>query len=468
MTLLRSLGWLGYQALLALVTVLAIPYFVLRRRGTGWSHYLPTLRGRSTLDLGTPAEPGPDPSRGSGRDADGCLWIHAVSVGEVSVAATLVRQLPESLPLVITTVTPTGQAQARRLFAGRRAAGRATVAYLPYDFGPLIRRFLRAHDPRALVLVEGDYWPLTLHLLKRRGAPLAVANGRVSNRTFDRRRRLGWSHRLRYGPVDRFGVQTADDRDRLVALGIEGSKVEVTGNLKFDAPEPPSLPELEALLRSLAGDRPILVAGSTMDGEDQAVIDAFHHLGGGERALLVLAPRHPERWDRVARLLEDSGLRTQRRSLSKGEARPIDALLLDSLGELAAVYGLGTAAFIGGTLVPTGGHNPLEPARFAVPTVVGPSMFNFVEMAEIFDRAGAWRRAADATALGETWGAWLDDPEAAKQVGRAAADLLEQNRGAAERTARMIETLLRSRESSSALLDDSSTTSSSNPGSPEA
>lgn len=450
MTLLRSLAWLLYQVALGLATVLAIPHFALRRRGSGWSHYLPTLRGRSTLDLGSPPAPGNGPAKGP----DGCLWIHAVSVGEVSVATTLVRQLPEDLPLVITTVTPTGQAQARRLFAGRRAAGRATVAYLPYDFAPLIRRFLRAYDPRALVLVEGDYWPLTLHLLKRRGAPIAVANGRVSNRTYDRRRWLGWSHRLRYGPVDRFGVQSADDRARLVALGVDGSKIEITGNLKFDAPEPQSLPELETLLRGLARDRPILVAGSTMDGEDEAVIRAFHHLGGGDRALLVLAPRHPERWDRVARLLEDSGLRTRRRSLSKaaqgqakeGNGDPVDALLLDSLGELAAVYGLGTAAFIGGTLVSTGGHNPLEPARFAVPTVVGPSMFNFVEMAEIFDRAGAWRRAEDATALGEIWASWLDDPEAAGKVGRAAADLLEQNRGAAERTARMIEKLLRSSE----------------------
>ena len=395
--------------------------FLLARRG---SHYLPTLSGRLGRAEGAPR-------------VTGGLWLHAVSVGEVGVAATLARALPPDLPLLITTVTPTGQARARALFPpdGPRPA---EVAYLPFDLGFAVRRFYDRFAPRALVLVEGDYWPLVLHEARRRDLPVAVVNGRVGDRSFARLRRLRPLLGPLFSGVDRFGVQTEEDRNRLAALGIPPERIAVTGNLKYESPEPPRKPELEETLRALAAGRPLLLAGSTMAGEEEQVLEAHRIAGGGARALLVLAPRHPERWGEVEALLRDRGIAAARRSRVPEATAPPDVLLLDSLGELAALYRLAAAAFIGGTLVPTGGHNPLEPARFGVPVAVGPSMHNFREMAGQFDRAHAWRRAADAPALGAIWKEWLDDPAAAREQGARAAALVEANRGSLERTLRVL------------------------------
>jgi 3-deoxy-D-manno-octulosonic-acid transferase len=416
---MRLVFW-GFYQLAAAVALLAAGPFLLARRG---SHYLPTLAGRLGRSQG-PASAG------------GALWLHAVSVGEVGVAATLARGLPPEVPLLVTTITPTGQERARAAFAGR-----AEVAYLPFELGFAVGRFFRRHRPRALVLIEGDYWPLVLREARRRGLPIAVVNGRVGDRGFGRMRRL----RLLLGPlfagVGRFGVQSRQDRDRLLALGVDAGRVAVTGNLKYESPEPARKPELEDALRRLAGGRPILLAGSTMAGEEAAVLDAFAALGGGERALLVLAPRHPERWNEVDALLRARGEAAVRRTalLTSGQPSGSPAvLLLDSLGELAGLYRLAAAAFIGGTLVPTGGHNPLEAARFGVPLAVGPAMHNFREMADAFDRAGAWRRVKDAGELGAVWRGWLERPETGHETGERALRLVEENRGALARTVEML------------------------------
>lgn len=399
--------------------------FLLARRG---KHYLPTLAGR----LGRGDNPG-EASLGRGG-----LWIHAVSVGEVGVAATLVKALPAGLPLLVTTTTPTGQARAKAAFAGR-----AAVAYFPFDLGFAARALLARHAPRALVLVEGDYWPLVLAEVRRRGMPVAVVNGRVGDKSFARQRRLKRFLSPLFAGVSRFGVQTAQDRDRLAALGIPEAAIIVTGNLKYETPEPPRLPEVEDALAALAAGRPLLLAGSTMSGEEEAVLDAFASAGGGERALLVIAPRHPERWDEVAGLLERRGLRHLRRSQLAASSQPRpDVVLLDSLGELAALYRIAAAAFIGGTLVPTGGHNPLEAARFGVPVAVGPSMQNFRDMAAQFDARQAWARVDDAAALGAAWGEWLAHPETGTEIGGRATALIAENRGAVERTVALLKPLL--------------------------
>ncbi len=439
MGFLRAFAWWLYQGLQILFLGLSGPFYALRRGGKGLGHYLPTLRGRATLDA-PPA--GPEP-------AEPPVWIHAVSVGEVGVAATFASRLPSSLPLVITTVTPTGQAQASRLFQGKAFQGRhVRVAYLPFDLGPIVRRFLRRFRPRALVLTEGDYWPLTLSILRRRGLPIAVVNGRISDRAFRRQQRIGRINDLFYAPVQRFGLQTEQDRSRLVDLGADPARVHVTGNLKFDSRPPAEVLDVEKLIEELAAGRPILVAGSTMDGEDELVLDAFSGLGAGERALLVIAPRHPERWDRVAGLMLDRGYTVARRSAFGPEStglrseQRVDLVLLDSLGELASIYRVAAAAFIGGTLVPTGGHNPLEPAVFGTPTVVGPSMFNFQEMADSFDQFNAWGRAADSDELGRIWDSWLEQPELGQAVGGRALELLEANRGALDRTLELLQPLL--------------------------
>lgn len=346
------------------------------------------------------------------------------------MAATLVKALPAGIPLLVTTVTPTGQERARVLFKDR-----AEIAYLPFDLGFAVRRFFDRFRPRALILVEGDYWPLVLSEARRRGLPVAVINGRVGDRSFGRMRHVKGLLGFLFSGVDRFGVQTPEDRDRLLALGVPAKRVAVTGNLKYESPEPMFKPELEDRLRALAHGRPVLLAGSTMRGEEEQVLDAFARLGG--RALLVLAPRHPERWDEADALLRARGVNAVRRSRIPEGGRA-DVVLLDSLGELAGLYRIAAGSFIGGTLVPTGGHNPLEPARFGVPVAVGPSMHNFRDMAEQFDRARAWRRVADADELARVWAEWIDDPDAAREQGRRALALLEENRGALERTLEML------------------------------
>jgi 3-deoxy-D-manno-octulosonic-acid transferase len=412
----------GLYQLAAGAALLVAGPFLLARRG---SHYLPTLAGR--LGRNPPGAPA------------GPLWIHAVSVGEAGVAATLARALPSAVPLLVTTVTPTGQDRARALFRDRAAT--TEIAYLPFDLGFAVRRFFDRFQPAALILVEGDYWPLVLSEARRRGLPVAVVNGRVGDRGFARMKTLRPLLPYLFTGVERFGVQSAQDRNRLAALGIPPERITVTGNLKYESPEPAVKPELEERLRELADGRPILLAGSTMAGEEEQVLDAFGRLGGddrGHRALLILAPRHPERWEEVWGLLD--GMKAARRSALTTDR--IDAVLLDSLGELAGLYRIAAGAFIGGTLVPTGGHNPLEPARFGVPVAVGPSMHNFRDMAEQFDQARAWRRVENAGELAAAWGEWIGNPDAAREQGERGLRLLEENRGALARTIEMLDPIL--------------------------
>ncbi|MDX1996669.1 MAG: 3-deoxy-D-manno-octulosonic acid transferase [Thermoanaerobaculia bacterium] len=413
--LTAPLWWL-YQLVCAVLLFVVGPFFLLSRG----RHYRQSVRGR--LGFETPVGP----------VRTGGLWLHAVSVGEAGVAATLARALPRDEPALVTTITPTGQEQARKSFGGRCA-----VTYLPFEFGYAVRRLFHRHAPRALVLIEGDLWPLVLRRAGRLGVPVVVVNGRVSDRGFPRLRRVRWLARpLLLEPVRHFGVQTSLDRDRLVAVGVAPERITVTGNLKYETPEPTAAPELYAQLQALAAGRPILVAGSTMAGEETAVLDAFAALGPG-RALLVLAPRHKDRWDAVATELRQRNLAFQRRSRFEGSGGT-DVVLLDSYGELAGVYRLARGAFIGGTLVPTGGHNPLEPALFGIPVVVGPAMDNFREMAEEFDREQAWARVTGAAELAECFRGWLDDPAAAKLLGQRGRGLIERNRGALERTAELL------------------------------
>ena len=410
--------WIFYQVFAMLAMALAAPYLLVRRG----RHYLKTIPGRLAFYEGSvPRSP---------------LWLHAVSVGEVGVAATLIKSLPAKQPLLVTTITPTGQERAQALFGDR-----AAVTYLPFETDLAIQPFLKRFAPRALILVEGDLWPLLLARVKARRLPVAVVNGRVSDHSFQRMSSLRPLLRPLLGPVDGFAVQTDEDRRRLIELGVASDRIERTGNLKFETPEVEPQPALESRLGELADGRPVLIAGSTMSGEEEQVLESFSLLGAGDRALLVLAPRHPERWDDVEELIQRAGFDVLRRSRWGSGERP-GVLLLDSLGELAALYRVAQSAFIGGTLVPTGGHNPLESARYGVPTVVGPSMENFREIADIFDRAAAWQRVADAAQLAAVWENWLRDPDAARRVGQAGAEVVAANRGALAKTLHFLRPLM--------------------------
>ncbi len=405
--------------------LLAAPFLLLRRG----RHYLPTLLPR--LGQRYP------PPGGAGRRA---FWVHAVSVGEAGIATTLLDALRPEQPWVLTTITPTGQALARR-----QLGDRATVTYLPFDLGFAIRSFLESFEPRALVIVEGDLWPLLLRSVRRRKIPCVVVNGRISDRNFRRLKRLvGWIGPL-VQPVDLFAVQAEQDRRRLLDLGVEERRILVTGNLKFESPEPESHPELDRALIAAADGRRILIAGSTMEGEDALVLEAFAGLEA--QAMLILVPRHPERWNPAHDQIVERRLRPLRRSdlildrATESSPRP-DVVLLDSLGELAGLYAIADGAFIGGSLVDTGGHNPLEAARFALPIVVGPSMHNFADIAALFDGADAWRRVGSTEELRSCWKSWVVDPASSKRIGAHARRLVEENRGAMDRTRNaLVETL---------------------------
>ncbi len=419
--------WFLYQLAMAAGLGVAAPV-LLARRGR---HYLATM----------PARLGRLPEARAVRP----LWLHAASVGEAGVAATFARELPPELDLLVTTVTPTGQAAAKRLFAPLAEGGRSVVVtYLPFDFNPLVGRFLARYEPRALVLLESELWPFVLRSCRRRGIPVAVLNARVSDRSFARMRRAGrLCRRTLLDPVHRFGAQSPQDEERLRRLGASDGAVSLTGNLKFDTPEPARVAGLERTLRELAGEWPILVAGSTMPGEEPIVLDAFERLN--HEALLVLAPRHPERFDEVWREIEGRSLRVLRRSAISAagpaglrrETAP-RVVLLDSLGELASIYRLASAAFIGGTLVPTGGHNPIEAARFGVPVIVGPSMENFRRIARDFEAAGALAVVRDGQALTRAWRQALDRPDDSAERGARGLALVDRNRGAVERSVELL------------------------------
>jgi 3-deoxy-D-manno-octulosonic-acid transferase len=403
--------WWLYRFAFALALVIVGPWYALRRR----SALGELVRGRLALD----------PATVDGRP----LWIHAVSVGEVLVAGIFARTLPRELPLVVTTITPTGMARARAVFAER-----ATVLWAPLDLAGPIERFLGGLAPRGLVLIEGDYWPLTLEWCRRRELPIVVVNGRIGDRSFSRLRRFPGLTRVMHRRARRLVVQAEVDRERLVALGVAEERIEVAGNLKFDA-EPKGCPqELGAAILAVAGGRPLAVAGSTMPGEDELVLEAWRQAGGAKVSLLVIAPRHPERFDRVVELVGRLGLSVVRRS-----ALPVDAaadvVVLDSVGELAGVYALATVAFVGGSLVPTGGHNPIEPAQHGVAVAVGPSQENFRDVAAMFERAAAWACVRDGDELGTVWRRWLEQPAERRRVGTAARELVAASRGAAARSA---------------------------------
>ena len=423
--------WFLYQLAMAAGLGVAAPV-LLARRGR---HYLPTLPAR----LGRLPE-----ARGTRP-----LWLHAASVGEAGVAATLARALPPDLDLVVTTVTPTGQAAAKRLFEPLGADGRSVVVtYLPFDLGSLVGRFLDQYAPRALVLFESELWPLLLRDCRRRSIPVAVLNARISDRSYGRMKRAGRLYRrFLLDPLGRLGAQSPQDEQRLLSLGAGRERTSMTGNLKFDTPEPAPVAGLEDALRDLAGNRPILIAGSTMPGEEPIVLDAFERLE--REALLVLAARHPERFDEVWREVEERSLPGIRRSriaaaggTAERPASPPGIVLLDSLGELASIYRLASAAFIGGTLVPTGGHNPIEAARFGVPVIVGPSMENFRRISRDFEAASGLTLAADGEVLTEAWRRFLDEPDQAAAQGRRGMAIVDRNRGAVERSVELLSELV--------------------------
>jgi 3-deoxy-D-manno-octulosonic-acid transferase len=381
-------------------------------------------------------------------DGDESIWIHAVSVGEALAARPLASALKARYPglrLFVSTTTVAGQQVASREIKEADA-----TFYFPIDLGPIVRRTLRLVRPRLLVVMETEIWPILLRECRRQGVHTVMANGRISNRSYPRYRRIRPFIRRVLGHVDRFCMQSQESADRVVDLGADPSHVRVTGNLKFDAlPAAPAAlerggPRVLRYFRVPEG-RPVIVAGSTMKGEELIVLRAFERLREStERPLLVIAPRHPERFDEAERLAREEGFRVARRSaLEIDQEPPADVVILDTIGELAHLYRIATAVFVGGSLVPTGGHNILEPAVFGKPILFGPHMQNFREISTTFLSAGAAVQVASGGALEEALRELLSDAKRRERIGQAARAIIDVNHGAGDRTLTAIGEVLR-------------------------
>lgn len=406
-----------YRVLLLLLLPLALPVLWLRDRLTGKSR--PSFSDRMARDL-PELEPGG-------------IWVHAVSVGEVELTRRLVGELRSrrrELPVLVTATTATGLALARKTLADS-----VEVMPCPVDLPGPVNRVFEAAGPRLLVLVETELWPEMLDQARRRGVPAAVVNGRLSEGSFSRYHRVRELLRPLLAPLSLVLVRDDGDAARFADIGVDDDRIRVAGNIKYDLEPDPEPLQWESDVLRLAGDRPVVVAGSTMEGEEVQVLDAMNRLrSDGATPFLILAPRHPERFDRVADLLDERHVPAARRSRYPRLPERADAFLIDSIGELGRAYRLGSAAFIGGSLVATGGHNPLEPAVWGVPVLSGPHVFNFQEVYDEMVAAGGARIVANAEELANGLGRWLRDPAAARSVGAAGRAEVERHRGATSRT----------------------------------
>jgi 3-deoxy-D-manno-octulosonic-acid transferase len=381
-------------------------------------------------------------------DAEDSIWVHAVSVGELLSARPLISELRKrypSLRLFVSTTTLSGQQLAKR--SNMEVDG---VFYFPFDFPFTVRRTLAIVRPRLFLMVENEVWPNLLRECRRRGIKTMIVNGRISHRSFPRYRLIRPFFRRVLADIDRFCVQGDETTRRLLDLGADPSRITITGSLKFDALETSVVPGRgpSRVLRffRVSPNRLVFVAGSTQRGEDEAVIRAFNRVrttAAGANALLVVAARHPERFAEVERLCRQEGLSTIRRSELPIDAEPrSDAVVLDTIGELAPLYQIATAVFVGGSLVPAGGHNLLEPAAYGKPIVVGPHMENFTEIIEAFLANRAAIQVKTERELEQTIVNLMGDPVRRARLGAAARALVEANRGARDRTLKVIADLL--------------------------
>ncbi|QNI38456.1 3-deoxy-D-manno-octulosonic acid transferase [Edaphobacter sp. 4G125] len=363
------------------------------------------------------------------------IWLHAVSVGEVVAATELIREMRKALPgwvIAVSTTTETGQKLARE-----RLGGESPVFYLPLDFAVLVRRYLKTLGPELLVLMESELWPNLMQECANEGIPIAVINARVSDRSFPRYRRLRalWKPLLKH--VSLFLAQSEETATRLVEIGAPEERVRTSGNLKYDI-KAAGESAMTALLREkIPAGAKVLVAGSTLDGEEKMLLEAWTKvLEVTPEAVLILAPRRTERFDIVAGLVEAAGFDVVRASkLQPGEVSlgQEGVILLDTIGDLASVYSLGTAAFVGGSLVPMGGHNPLEPARFGVPIIMGESWENFREIVVSMQAAKAVRIVA-APDLANAVTDLLMNENGAKEMGQRGQAVFTAQAGATRRT----------------------------------
>ena len=367
------------------------------------------------------------------------IWLHAVSLGEMSAAAPLLRALrlrfPE-IPLVVTTATPAGRARAAALFEGN-----ADIRYLPYDTPGSVRRFLKRTRPRAAIIMETELWPNLLRECERRGIPVLLASARLSSRSVSRYRRFGSLFAGVFSPNLLVAAQSAEDAERFKSIGAAAEQIQVVGNVKFDLElDADIVPAGKAMRSAYAGTRPVWIAGSTHAGEEEQVLDAHAMLlESAPNAVLLMVPRHKDRFAAVAELLARRGSKFSRRSrmASGAEASPLlsdtPVLLVDTVGELVTLYASADAAFVGGSLVPIGGHNLLEPAALGLPVLTGPSYFNGREIAQLLLARGAALEVKGASDLAATLKRLLAEAAAREHMGLIGKEIIAANRGSVAR-----------------------------------
>jgi 3-deoxy-D-manno-octulosonic-acid transferase len=419
-----------YSVVLAAGMLVSLPYWLFQMARHGkYSKGLAERLGRLPSRLQLPKEQEP------------VIWVHAVSVGEVLAVAGLVEELKRHFPqhrIFISTTTDTGQALARKRF------GEEYVFYFPMDFAFAIRPYLGALRPQLVVIAETEFWPNFIRLAHASGARIAVVNARISDRSWPSYRRFRRLLRRLLANVDLFLAQTPEDEARLRDIGAAPERVRVTGNLKFDIPAPAPPAIVESVRKSIAatGAGPVLVCGSTVEGEEPLLLKAFENLlVQHPRAVMILAPRHPQRFTAVSALLGQLSIRFLRRSLWNGEPLTGGVFLLDTIGELAALYALADIAFVGGSLVPRGGHNIIEPAQHGVATVVGNHTENFRDIVSLFRSRDAVRIVGPAELPLVLLELLANDVER-QALGQRAAEAMRSQIGATARTAGELQDLL--------------------------
>ena len=381
-------------------------------------------------------------------DGDESIWIHAVSVGEVLTARALLPELRQRYPrlrLFLSTTTMTGQQIARN-----NLQYVDEVFYFPFDLPFIVNRTLRLVRPRVFIMMETEIWPNLLRACRRAGVRTVLVNGRISSRSFPRYRLARPFFRRVLRDVDRFCMQSEESARRIVEIGADRERVTVTGSLKFDSLEIPGAAAADRgrnrVLRyfRLPPDRPVVIAASTLKGEEEPVLEAFQRIRAmTANALLIIAPRKPERFDDVERMARRAGYDVGRRTELRVDAEPrYDVVILDTIGELAQLYQIATVVFVGGSLVDAGGHNILEPGVFGKPIVFGPHMQNFAEIARAFLDNGAAIQVRSARELEPALLALLADPVRRASLGAAARALVEANRGARGKSLAVIGQLL--------------------------
>jgi 3-deoxy-D-manno-octulosonic-acid transferase len=428
------LSYFLYSLLLAAGMLLSLPYWLYQilRHGKYRSGFAERL-GRVPARL-LAAETVPAHSRR-------IIWVHAVSVGEVLAVSGLIKEMQLKFPrhrVLVTTTTDTGQELARKRF------GEENVFYFPMDFAFAVRPYLRALQPELVVLAETEFWPNFLRLAHASGARVAVVNARISNRSWPSYRRFRPLLRKMLAHVDLFLAQTEQDKARLESIGAGAGRVQVTGNLKFDVGLLTPPPLVESLRCSLAaeGAGPVLVCGSTVEGEEPPLLKAFENVRVEHpRAVMILAPRRPERFDDVAILLQQLGIPSFRRSRWSGEALAGRVFLVDSIGELAALYALADVAFVGGSLAPQGGHNIIEPAQHGVAIMVGSHTENFRDVVARFQSRDAVR-VVSLSELPLTLMHLLADDAERRTLGKRAQETMRSQMGATRSTLEALQTLL--------------------------